>query len=207
MADTLTLRTADDMTVADPSATISLAFANNREVLKISGFGYTNAATGTPTSGVVNGTTTYTVNLHNYGSSIANLTNSSLVVSLASGTGTVTCNGTGTGGLTKAITGTVAAGGDLAVAVTLTCTYVGMSDGAESPARRSTSSRRQNGLERTASRPSCLHQVHGPGGLGPPGRNGGFPCREAAQPTHTTVASQRPRHRRDLPIQSRVQRA
>jgi hypothetical protein len=150
VADTTTVRTADDMTVADPNATITLAFANNREVLKISGFGYTNDATGTPTSGVVNGTTTYTVNLHNYGSSAANLTNSSLVVSLASGTGTVTCNGTGTDGLTKVIAGTVAAGGNLAVAVTLTCTYSGMSDGAEILATLNVKST-TNGLERAAS--------------------------------------------------------
>ena len=75
---------------------------NTREVLKITGFGYTNSATGTPTSGVVSGTTVFTVNLHNYGTAPAALTNSSLIVSAGNKTtGTLTCNGSGTDGLTK----------------------------------------------------------------------------------------------------------
>jgi len=118
------------LTFEAPSGTITVPFVNNRPVVKITGFGYTNAATANPpTSGVLDGSTTYTVALHNYGLAAATLSSSSLVVS-NTGTGTVTCDGTGTGGLTKAITGTIAASGNLTPSVTLNCTYTGMSDGA-----------------------------------------------------------------------------
>ena len=118
-----------ELSPGDTDKTIATAFVNTREVLKITGFGYTNSPTGTPTSGVVSGTTTFTVNLHNYGSATANLTNSSLVVSVVKSTGTVTCNGTGTDGLTLAITGSIAAGADGGPYV-LVCTYTGLNDGA-----------------------------------------------------------------------------
>ena len=117
------------ITFESPQGTITVPFVNNRPVVKITGFGYTNSASGIPTSGVLNGSTTYTVALHNYGLAAATLSNSSLVVSVPPGTGTVTCDGTGTDGLTKAITGTVAASGNLTPSVTLNCTYAGMTDG------------------------------------------------------------------------------
>ena len=150
-ADSGAARLADDMTVADPNATVALAFVNNREVLKITGFGYTNAAQGTPTSGVRSGVATYTVDLHNYGSSAAVLTNSSLTASVSgAGAGTFTCNGDGNApALTKAITGTVAAGGNLGP-VTLVCTYTNMTDGAVISATLNVKST-TNGLERAAS--------------------------------------------------------
>jgi hypothetical protein len=114
----------------DTEQTIGESFVNSRPILKISGFGYTNEATGTPTSGVVSGTATYTVNLHNYGTASALLTNSSLVASVTgAGSGTLTCDGTGTDGLNFAITGSIAAGGNGGPYV-LTCTYSGMDDGA-----------------------------------------------------------------------------
>lgn len=137
------------LTFESPSATIAIAFVNNREVLKISGFGYTNAATGTPTSGVLSGTTVFDADLVNYGSSAANLTGSSLVVTFT-GTGTVTCNGTGTGGRTLAITGTVAANGGVLDLPDLTCTYSGMSDGAVITATLTVKSL-TNGVTRDAS--------------------------------------------------------
>ena len=43
-----------ELTLATPNVTITEAFVNNRPILKISGFGYTNDATGSPTSGIVN---------------------------------------------------------------------------------------------------------------------------------------------------------
>ena len=125
--------TADDMTIADPNATITLAFVNNRPILKISGFGYTNVAqSASPTSGIVSGIATYTVNLHNYGLAAATLSNSSIAASVTgAGTGTLTCNGDAPApALTKALTGAIAANGDLGP-VTLVCTYTGMADGAK----------------------------------------------------------------------------
>jgi hypothetical protein len=121
-----------DLTIAAPDATISVAFVNNRPILKISGFGYTNVANGTPTAGVVNGTATYTVGLHNYGGAAAVLSNSSLAVSVTgAGAGTVTCGSPPVPTpVTVPITGTVAAGGNLTPPFTLACTYSNMADGA-----------------------------------------------------------------------------
>jgi hypothetical protein len=144
--DTVTV----ELTPGDSDKTISEAFVDTREILKITGFGYTNAPNGTPTAGVVNGTTVFTATLHNYGSATATLSNSSLVVSTSGLTaGTVTCNGTGTGGLTKAITGTIAAGAD-GPSIALTCTYTGVNDGTQIIADLVVKST-QNGLEREAS--------------------------------------------------------
>ncbi len=111
--------------------TISSAFVNKRPVLKISGFGYTNVATGTPTSGVVSGTTVFSVNLHNYGNGAAVLSDSSLAVNVAgAGSGTVTCGAIPTATpFSLPITGTVAAAGNLGP-ITLSCTYSNLDDGA-----------------------------------------------------------------------------
>jgi Prealbumin-like fold domain len=95
-------------------------FVNRRPVLKISGFGYTNVATGTPTSGVLSGTTVFTFTLHNYGNGAALLTGSSLVVS---------ANASCTGGNSLPITGTIAAGGNYTGTNTLTCIYTSLTDG------------------------------------------------------------------------------
>ena len=140
--DTVTV----ELTLANPNATISTAFVNNRPILKITGFGYTNAATGTPTGGVVSGTATYSVNLHNYGGAGTTLSNSSLnVVATDAGAGTLNC----TPAVPHTISGTIAAGGDLGP-VTVACVYANMADGAVITATlniRYTT----NGLERTAS--------------------------------------------------------
>jgi uncharacterized surface anchored protein len=144
--DTVTV----ELTPGDSDKSIALAFVDTREVLKITGFGYTNAATGTPTSGVVSGTTVYSVSLHNYGTAPAELSSSSLIVSAGNKTqGTLTCNGTGTDGLTKAITGTIAAGGNLGP-ITLSCTYTGLNDEAQVIADLVVKSTTNN-LEREAS--------------------------------------------------------
>jgi hypothetical protein len=92
-------------------------FVNGRPILKISGFGYTNvAAPGiSQPDGIFAGTTTYTVNLHNYGTAASNLINSSLVVS-----GNANC---GLGGNTLVLDGmSIPAGGDSGP-ITMTCTY------------------------------------------------------------------------------------
>jgi len=115
------------LTEANPDVTISEAFVNQRPILKISGFGYTNVATGSPTSGVVSGTATYTVDLHNYGGAAAVLSNSSLDVDVTgAGAGTLDC----TPLVPASITGTVAADGDLDPSFTVACDYDNMDDGA-----------------------------------------------------------------------------
>jgi hypothetical protein len=113
-----------------PDQTITQPFVNPRPILKISGFGYTNVATdANPAagSGIVNGQSTYSVNLHNYGGADALLSGSSLVFSvsnLPSG-GSLTCDGsavTNSTSVTVSITGTVSAGGNMPQLQKI-CTY------------------------------------------------------------------------------------
>jgi hypothetical protein len=140
-----------ELTLANPDATIATAFVNNRPILKITGFGYTNEASGTPTAGVVSGTATYTVDLHNYGGAAATLSNSSLVVDVTgAGAGTLTCGANNDPApFTRTITGTVAAGGNLGP-ITTVCHYDNMADGAVITATLNVKYT-TNGLERTAS--------------------------------------------------------
>jgi hypothetical protein len=102
--------------------TIEEAFVNSRPVLKITGFSYTNEAVDPEDQpdGILKGSTTYTVTLHNYGTAAANLTNSSLLVS---------DNAACVGGNTLDLSGeTIAAedgilSDDDSAEFTLTCTY------------------------------------------------------------------------------------
>jgi hypothetical protein len=120
--------------------TIALAFVNNRPVLKITGFSYDNSPDGLPQpDGIFKGTTTYTVNLHNYGTAAAVLSNSSLVV---------TDNATCTPANTLAVTGTIPAGAD-GGPYTLTCTYDHPSPAAITATLNVKYT--TNGMERTAS--------------------------------------------------------
>jgi hypothetical protein len=139
-----------ELTLAAPDATIGTGtFVNNRPILKITGFGYTNQPTGTPTSGVVSGTTTYTVDLHNFGLAGATLTNSSLHVEATNaGTGALTCNSNPTP-FTTPITGTLDGGASLDP-LTVSCNYDNMADGAVITATL-TVKYTLNGLEREAS--------------------------------------------------------
>jgi hypothetical protein len=131
-------------------ATISSAFVNSRPILKISGFGYTNVATGTPTHGVTSGTTVFTFDLHNYGGANAVLTNSSLAVSVTGGGGgTLVCGALSGPPFTKTISGTIVPGGDLG-SNSLSCTYSDMPDGAVISATLVVKYT-TNGLEREAS--------------------------------------------------------
>ena len=100
---------------ANPQAVIGTAFVDSRPIVKITGFGYTNAPAGPPQfSGIFVGTTTYTVNLHNYGTATAHLTNSSLVVS---------SNANCTPASPKDLSGTDIAAGADGPSITMTCTY------------------------------------------------------------------------------------
>jgi hypothetical protein len=121
-----------DLVPGNSDKTITTAFVNNRPILKISGFGYTNSATGSPTSGIVSGSTTFTVNLHNYGLASTTLTNSSLRISVTGATaGTVTCTAAATPvPYTLTLTGTIAASSDITTPFSVTCTYSNLTDGA-----------------------------------------------------------------------------
>jgi len=132
-----------ELTPGSTIGVIQQPFVDNRPVVKITGFGYDNAPDGDPAlqpDGIVKGTTTYTVKLHNYGTAAANLSNSSLTV-----TGPATCDG----GNTLAITGTIPVGGN-GGPYTLTCHYDHPAAPGEIRARLVVKTT-TNGLERNAS--------------------------------------------------------
>ena len=56
-----------ELTLAAPNAVISEAFVNQRPIVKLTEFGYTNEPTGTPTAGVVSGVSVFTAVLENFG--------------------------------------------------------------------------------------------------------------------------------------------
>ena len=137
-----------NLTFADPDADLTTTpFVNNRPTVKLTGFGYTNDAVGTPTDGVVTGTTTYTVKLKNYGAAATTLT---------AGTLSVTATGQGSGNYTcapvscsQAISGTLAPGQELTF--TLTINYTNFADGAKVTASLTAVEYTTNGLARSAS--------------------------------------------------------
>jgi hypothetical protein len=134
-----------DLTLASPNATISVAFVNQRPIVKITAFGYTNEPTGTPTAGVTSGHTVYTVKAKNFGGSGATATLSgTLAASTDASAGSLTC----VGGNSTSITGSLAPGAELTF--TLDCTYSGLNDGAKVAANLTTSYT-TNGLTREAS--------------------------------------------------------
>ena len=55
---------------------ITEAFVNQRPIVKLTEFGYTNEPTGTPTAGVVSGVSVFTAVLENFGGASAALTGS-----------------------------------------------------------------------------------------------------------------------------------
>jgi len=110
--------------LSNPNASISESFVNNRPIVKITGFGYTNVPAAGQTSGIVSGTTTYTVNLKNFGGASTTLSNSSLTVTspaLPSGS-SLSC----TPASPLALTGTLAPNGTLTF--TMACTYTNIPD-------------------------------------------------------------------------------
>lgn len=95
---------------------IQAPFVDTRPDVKITGFGYTNAPTAgvSQPDGIFAGTTTFTVSLHNYGTSTAHLTASSLAVS-----NNATCNPSNT----KDLSGIDIPAGADGPAISLQCTY------------------------------------------------------------------------------------
>jgi len=136
-----------ELTLANPDVEIPFgqAFANQRPILKLTEFGYTNEPTETPTAGVVSGTTTYTVKLKNFGGASVSLSGTLAASAAGLGGGTFGC----TGGDTLAISGTLAPNG--AQTFTLTCTYNNAADGAVVTANLSEVDYTLNNLTRTAS--------------------------------------------------------
>jgi hypothetical protein len=100
---------------------IAIAFVDSRPILKITGLSYTNAPSANldQPDGINVGDTTFTVNLHNYGTADAVLTNSSLVVSNASPNTGLTCDNGGS----LPISQTIAPGASNSPAITLSCHY------------------------------------------------------------------------------------
>ena len=112
-------------------------FVDGRPIVKLTEFGYTNTPTGTPTAGVVSGTTVFTVRLRNFGSAAGSLSGSLEVKVTGQGGGTFTCSGTGAVGCRLAWSGvTLAAGAE--VTYTLTLVYADFADGAKVQADLST---------------------------------------------------------------------
>jgi hypothetical protein len=102
---------------ANPQAVIGQAFVDSRPVLKITGFGYTNAPEGdAQPGGIFKGATTYTINMHNYGTATAHLTSSSLTVS---NNANMTC----VPGNVLNLTGTDIAAGGNSGPISVTCHY------------------------------------------------------------------------------------
>ncbi|TLZ72278.1 MAG: hypothetical protein E6K10_02725 [Methanobacteriota archaeon] len=56
-----------ELSQANPDGVVGFSFVNQRPIVKITGFGYSNQAVGTPTDGVVTGHTVFTFSLKNYG--------------------------------------------------------------------------------------------------------------------------------------------
>ena len=108
---------AVDITLADPDVEITLAFVNNRPILKLTEFGYTNEPTGTPTAGVVSGVSLFTAVLENFGGAAAALTGSLVLTGQDPGCAATTpiSDASFTPGET--------------ITVTATCTYTNAADG------------------------------------------------------------------------------
>ncbi len=106
------------------------AFVDERPILKLTEFGYTNTPTGTPTSGVVSGTTVYTVVLHNFGGATGVVSGSLTVTVSGQGGGTFACSGTGVSDCTLTFSGVSIAPGGEAV-FSLTIQYTDFADGAQ----------------------------------------------------------------------------
>ncbi len=83
-----------ELSLTSPDASIALPFVNQRPILKLTGFGYTNTPTGIPGDGVVSGTTVYSFSVKNFGGAAA-LLDLSFMVSVpdGAGSGTVTYGG------------------------------------------------------------------------------------------------------------------
>ncbi len=111
------------------SVTIAEAFVNNRPIVKLSAFGYTNTAKGTPSDGVVSGITVFTIKLKNFGTATA-LVDMTFSVGVSDlGSGSAACTWEGNSDCTMVKTDIVLLVGD-EVTLTLTLDYTDLPDGA-----------------------------------------------------------------------------
>ena len=124
--DTVTV----DFTGASLRVEITLPFVDERPIVKLTGFGYTNSATGNPTAGIVSGVTVYTVRLRNYGGATASVSGTVGVTVTGGGSGTFACSGDSVVGCTLSWSGVSLAPG-AEVVFTLTLTYSNLADGAQ----------------------------------------------------------------------------
>src|ERR671922_1491022 len=126
---------------------LSSAFVNQRPILKLTEFGYTNTPTGTPTAGVRSGTTVYTVKVKNFGGASVALSGT-LAATTDSVGGTLAC----TGGNTKSLSATLGTTSpSFEATFTLSCTYTNLDDGSHVTANLSALNYTTNGVTRTAS--------------------------------------------------------
>ncbi len=136
------------ITIASPNVNITLtpfgAFVDQRSILKLTQFGYTNTPTGTPTAGVVSGTTVYTIQFTNFGAATASLSATLAVSVTGQGSGALSC----TGGCTQTFTATLAP--SASATFTLTANYANMAN-LELITANLTASYTTNGLTRTPS--------------------------------------------------------
>ncbi len=139
--DTVTV----NISLASPNAVISEAFQNERPILKLTEFGYTNTPVGTPTSGVVSGITVYTLKIKNFGTATAILNFNITATATGLGGGTFTC----TGGCSQGQAGVSLAPG-AEITFTLSVEYTNAADGAVISATL-IASYTLNGLTRTVS--------------------------------------------------------
>ena len=123
---------------------ITEAFANQRPIVKLTGFGYTNSPTGTPTAGIVSGTTVYSASIKNFGAA-ATVLSGTLAASTNASSGTLSCLPANPLAFTDA-----SLTPNEEVTFTLTCTYTNLNDGAVVTADLNASSL-TNGLSRDIS--------------------------------------------------------
>ena len=101
----------------------------HRPIVKLSQLGYTNSPNGTPTQGVVNGTTIYTISFTNYGSAAAVLSGTFTISVTGAGGGTFECYGAGVSGCVLTFSGVAIAPGGT-VTFTVKLEYHNMATGA-----------------------------------------------------------------------------
>ena len=107
-----------EITLAAPNAMIAVAFVNQRPIVKLTEFGYTNEPTGTPTAGVVSGVSVFTAVLENFGGASATLTGSLVLTGQSPGCVSTT-----------PINASFGPAPSETVTVTATCTYTNAADG------------------------------------------------------------------------------
>src|ERR671922_243567 len=144
---TVNVQQNDGLTAAQGTFPLTSAFVNQRPILKLTEFGYTNTPTGTPTAGVRSGTTVYTVKVKNFGGASVALSGT-LAATTDSVGGTLAC----TGGNTKSLSATLGTTSpSFEATFTLSCTYTNLDDGSHVTANLSALNYTTNSVTRTAS--------------------------------------------------------